>query len=324
MRAPLLTAAALSLALVTATSAFAGWKGTIEFTEAEKAAHLKALPQIMDTAAECLEADLTRHKQFIKRYGVSAFYGDNSAFAVKTDASGARTVTTKEEKRQMLRDEGVDESLVMEMIPDAECKGGLEECPNLMQPTSCIGLVMKCLKKGMLEAGHQDQWQKIRLFALANGVTGNSLIHALQQLGWTTAYWNPATKRNAKWDEKDKKDYPDNPKGIWGQHVATWESVRTKQLYYWNKVDDFESLVDFGLLEPRWLKKVPFFIGIAHLGYHVFPGTYGEIMEGHSARSIDDKRTIEKSKFQPLWPGGGPRGGQYNSGLMAIPPGYLE
>ncbi len=314
-----------ALALVTALpspSQAAGWNGSVEFTEAEKSAHLQALPQILDTASECLEFDLRRHKTFIKEYGVSAFYGDNSSFAVKTLRDGTRVATTKEEKREFLREEGLDEESVEALVPNGECKGGLDECPEMMQPTSCIGLVMKCLKKGMLEAGHAETWQKIRLFALANGVSGNSVIHALRGLGWKAVYWNPDTSRNEKWDERDRRNHPGNPKNIWGQHADSWKTVQEKRKYYLNDVDDAESLVDFGHFPPRWLKKVPFFFGIAHLGYHVFPATYGDIMEAHSTRKITDKKTVEKSKFQPLIPLGGPRGGQYNSGLMAIPPGY--
>lgn len=321
MRAHLLGVLAIaSLSL----PAHAKWNGSVEFTEAEKAAHLESLPQIMDTASQCLEADLSRHNEFMKKYGVSAFYGDNSAFAVKTLPDGTRVATTKEEKREMLREEDLDEKDVLDLVPEGECKGGLEECPKMMQPTSCIGLVLKCLKKGLLEVGHQETWQKIRLFALANGSSGNSLIHALRGLGWKSVYWNPDTSRNEKWDRRDQAKHPGNPKNIWGQHAASWKSVQERRKYYFNDVDDATSLVNFGHFPPKWWKTVPFVVGIAHLGYHVFPATYGEIMEAHSTRKITDKKTVEKSKFRPLIPFGGPRGGEYNTGLMAVPPGYLD
>ena len=61
----------------------------------------------------------------------------------------------------------------------------------------------------------------------------------------------------------------------------------------------------------------------AHLGYHVFPGTYGQIIEGHSTRIVNDPETLQTSPFNPLVLGGGPRGGPYKSGIVAVPPGYL-
>ena len=71
------------------------------------------------------------------------------------------------------------------------------------------------------------------------------------------------------------------------------------------------------------VKNIPFFVGIAHLGYHVFPRSYGQIIEGHSTRQLNDPQALETSPFNPLVKGGGPRGGPYKSGLIAIPPGYL-
>ena len=93
--------------------------------------------------------------------------------------------------------------------------------------------------------------------------------------------------------------------------------------YFWTTVDDWSSLVNFGRSEPELIKKIPFFVGIAHLGYHVFPGTYGQIIEGHSTRIVNDPETLQTSPFNPLVLGGGPRGGPYKSGIVAVPPGYL-
>jgi hypothetical protein len=303
----------------------AGFKDVPVFSEQEKSQHLMTLNTLMESAAGCLEADITRHKQFLKKYDVSAFYGDNTDFARKIMPDGTKVLTTKAEKREILREKyGVKDKYINELIPAGECKGGLKECPNMMQNTSCIGLVMKCLKKGFQDAGQEKLWQKLRLYALANGVRGDVVQDGLQKLGLKILYWNPDTEENESWDKKDQRRYPDNPQNIWGQHVASWESVRTRQRYYFNKVDDYHSLVDFRKDQPEFMKRVPFFVGIAHLGYHVFPGTYGEVVEGHSARDLDDKETVEKSEFNPIRRGGGPRGGEYNSGLIAIPPGYLE
>lgn len=311
-----------SVLLLTPALSYAGFKGSIEFTAEEKAKHVDQLDNIMHAAADCLEADITRHKMFMKKYDISAFYGDNSNFAKVTNGDGSIRYTSKDEKRELLRKAGINRNFLQELIPDAECKGGIDECPNMMQPTSCIGMVMKCLAKGFRSVGHEESWQKLRRYAIANGVQGDALLDGLQKLGWKILYWNPDVSLNKKRDQKDQRDYPGNPKNVWGQHEATWQTVLNKRRYYFNEVDDYSSLVNFGKKPPRWMRDVPFFIGIAHLGYHVFPGTYGDVVEAHSARPITDKETIEKSEFSPGSRKGGPRGGMYLSGIMGIPPGY--
>ncbi len=325
MRAPLTFLLCLAFSSLTfSAQSHANFKGSLEFTDEEKVLHLQNLESMMESSAECLEADIRRHKKFIRKYGISAFYGDNSDFARKIGPDGKAVTTTKEEKRQMLRDADIDEDFLAELIPDGDCRGGLDECPYMMLPTSCIGLVMRCLKTGFEDTGQAEIWGKLRAYTIANGVQGDALQDGLQKLGWKILYWNPDTSKNQEWDLEEQQQYPGNPKNIWGQHQTTWSSVMNKQRYYYNVVDDSTSLVDFGRRLPRFMKKVPFFVGIAHLGYHVFPGTYGDIVEGHSTRKVTDKETLEKSEFAPLKSRGGPRGGPYKTGIVAIPPSYEE
>ena len=88
-------------------------------------------------------------------------------------------------------------------------------------------------------------------------------------------------------------------------------------------VDDYRKLVNFGAETPELLKQIPFFVGIAHAGYHVFPGTFGRVLEAHSTKKITDPKNLESAPFNPL-AGEGPTGGMYHSGLIAIPPGFLN
>ena len=146
--------------------------------------------------------------------------------------------------------------------------------------------------------------------------------HALQKLGWKTYYWNPQTSQNSVWDAQEKANDPNNNKHFWGYHVYRWSTINGPgRNYYTNVVDNFSSLVNFGSQPPLGLKKVPFFIGTAHTGYHVFPGKFEQVIEGHSTRAITDSKTMESSSFNPLQDGGGPRG-VYRTGLMSVPPGY--
>lgn len=287
--------AALSIAgLAYAAPSFA-FNGSISFSSAEVRAHENALPTIMSVASNCLESDLNRHNSYIRKYGVSAFYGENSSFAKSSTAS----------KQEQLRRKGLPASFLREMAP-----------------TSCIGLALKCLKRGFEAGGQGAVWARIRAFTRANDVTGNSLQHALRGLGWRTVYWNPDTSKARAWDAAEQRAYPGNPKGIWGRHAGTLASVMNSRSYGGVRVDDVSSAVNFGGGSPSVFKRAPFFVGIAHQGYHVFPGTYGQIIEGHSTRAITDPNAIETSRFSPLTKGGGPRGGPYKSGLVAVPPGY--
>src|SRR5256885_593948 len=54
--------------------------GSLSFTEEEKALHEPGVDQILSTAAACLERDIAHHKDFFKRYGISPYFGDRSAF----------------------------------------------------------------------------------------------------------------------------------------------------------------------------------------------------------------------------------------------------
>ncbi len=96
-----------------------------------------------------------------------------------------------------------------------------------------------------------------------------------------------------------------------------------KNRYYFNKVDNKSLLVDFNRTPPQAFLNQPFFVGIAHTGYHVFPGFYGRVIEAHSTRKLNSFENLERSPFNPLKSGGGPRWTRtekYRSGLLAFPP----
>ena len=131
-------------------------------------------------------------------------------------------------------------------------------------------------------------------------------------------------RQNRAWDLAERAKYPGDPAHIWGHHQENWLTVNgPHHLYLFNRVDDARQLVNFGPSVPGALLSVPFFVGIAHMGYHVFPGTFGQVIEGHSTREIDDPKTLQSAPFNPIG-GGGPTDGLYRSGLIAVPPGSVE
>lgn len=298
------------------------YKGELSFTEAEKNSHLMNMSKLVSSAVNCLRSDLSRHNYFIDKYGVSAFYGDQSSFAKKTvrtrDGREMQVDTTVDEKRYKLRDIGLGRSLVKDLIPDGPCN--LRDCPLMMQPTSCVGITRKCLAKGFRDSGQAEVWNRLDAYVMGNGETGDSLINGLQMLGWKVHYWSPDPRMHEQWDLDEKERFPGNPRGQWGHHAYSYLTVTRKLRYYLNTVDDYTSMVGFGSRTPIAIKNAPLFVGIAHLGYHVFPGTFGTVIEGHSQRQVTDPYTVESSPFAPLTPNGGPRGGAFRTGIVAFPP----
>jgi hypothetical protein len=291
---------AVLLVALTGSSAHAGYSGELYFSEDDKSRHLEGLDTIQSVAAQCLQDDLNYHWSFYKQYGVSPFYGDRGTFA-KNPGS----------RRSYLRNNT--------RLTEAQISMYLKK----MQPTSCVGLVLKCLGKGFKAAGQEDLWARLKSHTVRNDVSGGALQEGLQRLGWRLVYWNPDVRKNYTWDNWERVNKPTNPQNIWGYHASNWAVVKGTRRYLYNRVDDISSLVNFGNQVPPAIRDVPFFVGVAHAGYHVFPGSYGQIIEGHSTRPLTDRQTLETSPFSPLEDNGGPRG-IFRSGLIAVPPGYID
>lgn len=271
-----------------------GFEGEISFTPSEVRAHQITINELTEVASDCLKADLKRHRDFHARYGISAFYGDRSRFAKMN----------RSEREAVLQRLGLSPSLL-----------------DQMSPTSCVGLTLKCLERGFLATGQAQTWAKLKAYTKRNAQDGTALQNGLQKLGWTLLYWNPSPENNERWDAIEARNDGDNSSRFWGYHTYRYLTVTRESRYYFNRVDDSQWLVGFHTSPPAEFSDIPFFVGTAHTGYHVFPGMFGRVIEGHSTRAITDAQTIESSPFNPLQNGGGPRGA-YRSGLMLIPPGY--
>jgi len=269
-----------------------GFAGTLSFDAYEYDEHQRAVSKITEAAADCLDNTQEHHKKFLRRWGISPYYGDRSMFGImKVD-----------EKRAYLQSLGLPAELLEQL-----------------EPTSCVGLAYKCLAEGFRSVGHHATWQKIFDYTQANHSDGTALQNALQMLGWKLYYWNPNTRMNEAWDESEKTDDPTNVKRFWGYHTYRYTTVTSaNHRYLYNTVDDWETFVNTRRA-PKVLRRADFFVGTAHGGYHVFPGSRGEVIEGHSTRDIRDPLTIENSPFAPTARGGGPNG-PYRSGLLALPP----
>jgi hypothetical protein len=268
------------------------FEGQIQFSSAEKQAHNQQIDTITKVARKYLDDIWKEHQTFYEKHGVSKFYGDRNL-----------SLNTRNKRIAALQEAGVSTSLV-----------------DQLQPTSCVGLTLNSLAAGFEAPGDADlakAWKKTYDYTRLNDVDGSALLDALQKLGWEICYWNPSPQNNAKWDADDG-----NRKSR-GYHAWRYSTVTKNGMYWYNSVDDKTWLVGFGTTVPSDFRSVPFFVGIAHAGYHVFPGYKGDVIEAHSTRRLDSINNLEKNPFNPLASGGAPRWTsteKYRSGLIGNPP----
>lgn len=269
------------------------------FTSAEIGKHRGSLKAFTKSASDYLDWVYKDHLAFYNRWGVSKYYGNRKP-----------EHKTKELRIKQLQKFGKPVFLADQQVA-----------------TACILLAMQACEQGFNATGMASTWKKIvNHLKIGQKFYGTDLQIMLQQLGWKIYYWNPDPSKNAQWDAEDQALNPLKPgrkwMPVWGGHALRYASVKNNNTYYDAKVDDGSKLVGFKKTQPPAFKKVPFFVGIAHAGYHVFPGRKGEVVEAHSMRSMIAKDNIEFSEFNPLGSGGGPRwtnSEKYRSGLIAVP-----
>jgi hypothetical protein len=231
----------------------------------------------------------------------------------------------------------------------------------LEQNISCVDLSRRCLQEGMKQAGMIDTFEKIDHVVLKHDVSGTEIQKGLSDLGWKTLFFDPDPSQNAAWDEEDKCIAPlpapvpgKKPAvwvGSWGGHAEVYNSVMKKGIYPLGgevplPIDDKRLLVGYRTSVPAQFSKVPYFIGTAHGGYHVFPGFFGNVIEGHSVRALGSIDNMQVSVFNPTGQAyagkpecaapdtqgqpelkGGPRwtdSEHYRTGVIVVPPGYLD
>jgi hypothetical protein len=269
------------------------------FTLAEIRKHRDTLDVFTDAAADFLDWVFADHTAFYNKWGVSKYYGERKP-----------EHRTKERRMAQLRRFGKPQFLADQQVA-----------------TACIVLAMQACERGFNATGMPNTWKKIHTqLKIDQKLFGTDLQIMLQQLGWKIYYWNPDPSQNAAWDADDKATNPLRAgrvwMPVWGGHALRHTSAVTRGVYHDSTVDNATKLVGFKKTQPPSFKTVPFFVGIAHAGYHVFPGRRGDVIEAHSMREMIARDNIEVSAFNPLATGGGPRwtrSEKYRSGLIAVP-----
>jgi hypothetical protein len=269
------------------------------FSTAEIRKHRETLDVFTDAAADFLDWVFADHVAFFNKWGVSKYYGDRKP-----------EHRTKERRMAQLRKFGKPQFLADQQVA-----------------TACVVLAMQACERGFIATGMANTWKKIHAqLKIDNKLYGTDLQIMLQQLGWKLYYWNPDPSQNAAWDAEDQALNPLRPgrkwMPVWGGHALRHASAVNRGVYYDAKIDNVTKLVGFKKTEPAAFKTVPFFVGIAHAGYHVFPGRRGDVVEAHSMREMIARDNIEVAPFNPLTQGGAPRwtrSEKYRSGVIAVP-----
>jgi len=269
------------------------------FTSTEIRKHRETLDVFTDAAADFLDWVYADHKAFFAKWGVSKYYGNRKP----------------EHKTYELR------------VKELKKFGKPAFLADQQVATACILLAMQAMERGFNATGMPNTWKKIHgQLKIGQKFYGTDLQIMLQQLGWKIYYWNPDPSKNALWDADDQKLNPLKPgrkwMPVWGGHALRYASVKNKGTYYDANVDNSTALVGFKKTQPAAFRNVPIFVGIAHAGYHVFPGRRGDVIEAHSMRKMNAADNIEVAPFNPLGTGGAPRwtnSEKYRSGLIAVP-----
>lgn len=295
---------------------WAQYKGELNFSDSEIVYHQENINQLVSTSRNCLLRYKREHEEFYAKTCVKPNFWSEKKCLSKF--YGERRYSKKRGQRR-------SDGKKLEYLPNVlEDEGFNPELVNYMEATSCVGLALQCLKEGFQATNQQDQWARIMTFVRANNVGGTALQDALQKIGWKIYYWNPVPHQYileaaAKWDDEERK---------WqskGWHAFRYRKVMNEGTYWFNKVDNANAMVGFGETTPPILKGIPYWVGTANTGYHVFPGTFEKVVEAHSTRHITAFDNLEFSDFNPFGAGGGPRwtrSEKYRSGLFALPPIY--
>jgi hypothetical protein len=256
------------------------------FTEDEIRAHQQNIHQITAVASDCLDWVYQDHLDFFNKWGVSKYYGNR--------------------RPDYKNREGLIKALRLYNKP--------ANLVEQLEPISCIGLTLRCLREGFDAAGLSTTYAKINNeLKKENRFYGTDLQKNLIRLGWKSFYWNPNPVQNKEWDQEDQQLNPLAPgkkwNAVWGGHHLRYLQATQKGFYFEKDliIHDAVSLVGFNETQPDFFREVPFFVGIAHAGYHVFPGRKGEVIEAHSMRNLNAKDNLEYSEFNPLQAGGGPK-----------------
>ncbi len=170
--------------------------------------------------------------------------------------------------------------------------------------SSCVVWAMECAGAAFKKVGQEAVWRNINRITRANQLKGTVLAQQLISLArWTGIYWNP-----------DISDTGDR-----GEHSFSYSVAKKSKTYYKIPIQDYvlnyrpmgsskTTKDETGLAK---LAKVPFWVGCAGGGRHVFCGTGKKVSEFHWTSPATDTHAMELVSLQTY---------PWLSGIIVIPP----
>lgn len=268
------------------------------------------------------------HRAHLQKTGVGLFYGSKSSYSpIKKLQSASDTMWSDIDRfsyiKTILRKDFV-QTLRSTSAVDAyvgSLVGNQDQLPRNgdMEMTSPVLWALKHVKAAYTAAGKKERGEQIDRIVESSGSAAHILIMELQKDGWHSIYWNPDVNAPAEPNESKKS-----------LHERSWQEANRGE-YMNGKIKVDYSLVNYRP-SPRSktkkntssltkLKRVPFWIGMANYGKHMFVGYHGHLSEAYSMEMPTSSRLIVDSEFAN-W-SGNYRSEKLLSGIIMVPPGSL-
>lgn len=294
--------------------------GAIFVTEESEAAQVVG----RDSIKKAIRDD----RAHFQKTGVGLFYGSKSSYSpIKKLQSASDTMWSDIDRfsyiKTVLRKDFVH-SLSSTTAIDSyvgSLVGNQDQLPRNgdLEMTSPVLWVLKHVKAAYTAAGKKERGEQIDRIVASSGDSPVVLIMELQKDGWHSIYWNPDVNTPAETDQGKKS-----------LHERSWQEASRGE-YMNGKIKVDYSLINYRpshrsktkktISSLRKLKRVPFWIGMANYGKHVFAGYHGNLSEAYSMEMPTSPRLIMNSEFAN-W-SGHYKSEKLLSGIIMVPPGSL-
>ncbi len=268
------------------------------------------------------------HKAHLQKTGVGLFYGSKSSYSPTKELISAsdnmwsdidrfsyiKTILNKNFVQTLGSSNAVD-SYVGSLV------GIQDENPRHgdLEMTSPLLWALKHVKAAYTAAGKKERAEQIARIVEKNGSKAKDLIIELQKDGWHSIYWNPDVNHVAESNERKKT-----------LHERSWQEAQRGE-YLNGKIKVDYKLVNYrpspgsktkkSVSGLKNLKRVPFWVGMANYGKHMFAGYHGHVTEVYNMEMPTSPRLIMDSEFAN-WTGHY-KSEKLLSGIIMVPPGSL-
>lgn len=323
----------------------------LAFTEAEIQSHLATLPQLLNESARCLDDVYAQQVQHFRQWGISAFYGEASDYLLKMNVEQRKAfikANLKPADGRPVTDELVNE--IYSKMSRTSCVGFTFKCMGRGFEAAGQKKLWERLKRYTLDNYTDGSALQTALQGLGWKLlywNPNPLMNAdfdsqeenfVPKYKFATAYgqhedrWKHLKKTGEYYrsridDMTTLVGYAHGAQPLLGQTNIGTTFVRGFQFQACQSNEPRRSIFaprpkpSLANCLPQSFRNVPFFLGTAHAGFHVFMGSYGKVSESHAAMEITNPRLVEQGEF---FGGGAGMSPKYNyySGVIAVPPGF--